>query len=71
MDYDEYTFNLTEANLKPNKPPNWFKLYSFKEAYGLNSMKYEEFENLIKQMTTNVDVMKKYYRWEKFVLILY
>lgn len=62
LDYDEFTYNLTEANLTPNKPPRWYKLYSFKEAYGLESMNYEQLGNLIKRMTADASIMQKYYR---------
>lgn len=63
LDFDEFTFNLTEANLTPNKPPRWYKLYSFKEAYGLENTSYEQLGDLIKRMTTDISIMQKYFRY--------
>lgn len=62
LDYDEFIYNVTEANLTPEKSPRWYKLYSFKDAYGLQSLNYEAFGNLIKRMTTDVNIIEKYYR---------
>lgn len=38
LDHETWIFNLTEANLHPDKSPNWFKEYSFKELYAVNDM---------------------------------
>lgn len=62
LDYDEFIYNLTEANLTPDKPPRWYKLYSFKEAYGLDSMSYEALGKLVERMVTDISIMQKYYR---------
>lgn len=62
-----WTFNLTEANLHTNKPPKWFKLYSFKEAYGLSSMSYKNMGQLLVSMTKNQTLLDIYF---KFVHLL-
>ncbi|KRT80707.1 Calcineurin-like phosphoesterase [Oryctes borbonicus] len=66
-DYEEWIFNLTEANLDKNTPPNWYKLYSFKEAYGLSSTRNEDLFELIQRMKNdpNKELMKQYFRYLK------
>ncbi|KAI4459677.1 sphingomyelin phosphodiesterase [Holotrichia oblita] len=63
-DFDEWIFNLTDANLDKNTPPKWYKLYSFKEAYGLNTTKNEDLFNWIKRMKNDPkkELMKQYFR---------
>ncbi|KAF5302364.1 hypothetical protein FQA39_LY10403 [Lamprigera yunnana] len=36
IDYDVWAYNLTEANWDPQTPPQWHKLYSFKNSYDIN-----------------------------------
>lgn len=38
MDVETYIFNLTQANLTPDRPPKWFKEYSFREAFGVHDL---------------------------------
>ncbi|GJQ73032.1 hypothetical protein Trydic_g1666 [Trypoxylus dichotomus] len=64
-DYEEWIFNLTEANQNSNTPPNWYKLYSFKHAYGLNSTRNEDLFDWIQRMKNdpNKELMKQYFRF--------
>ncbi|XP_019881238.2 sphingomyelin phosphodiesterase [Aethina tumida] len=62
LDYDEYTYNLTEANLSRNTEPRWFKLYSFKQAYGLNSMDYNSMNTFVDILRRNMASLKEYYK---------
>ncbi|XP_066246927.1 sphingomyelin phosphodiesterase-like [Euwallacea similis] len=65
-DYSEYTFNLTDANLDSKTSPNWYQLYSFKDAYGLPDLTFKSLGNLYKQMTSNDSdnsLVKKYYKY--------
>lgn len=63
--YDQWIYNISEANENKNKSPRWYKLYSFKDAYGVNSMDYEAFHNITENMKndkTNRTLLKQYYR---------
>ncbi|KAL3265353.1 hypothetical protein HHI36_009561 [Cryptolaemus montrouzieri] len=64
LNFEEWTFNLTSANLQPDKSTvDWYKLYSFKEAYGLPSLKPEEIGNLVIEMAKNRTVLEMYNRY--------
>lgn len=52
MDYDQYMFNITDANQNREKSPEWFKQYSFKEAYGVNNLLGEDISELLRRMAT-------------------
>lgn len=47
IDVDTYIFNLTAANLTPNRPPEWFKEYSFREAFGVTDLSPYTLSNLV------------------------
>ncbi|XP_069688528.1 sphingomyelin phosphodiesterase-like isoform X2 [Periplaneta americana] len=63
LDSETWIFNLTEANLNGNMTPNWFKSYSFKEAYGVESLTPTEMDKLIHKMATNSSLLEQYYRY--------
>ncbi|XP_066150023.1 sphingomyelin phosphodiesterase 1-like [Euwallacea fornicatus] len=65
-DYSEYTFNLTDANLDSETSPNWYQLYSFKDAYELPDLTFKSLSNLYAQMNSNDSdnsLVKKYYKY--------
>nr|XP_022899979.1 sphingomyelin phosphodiesterase-like [Onthophagus taurus] len=62
LDFESWTFNLTEANLTPNLSPNWFKQYSFKEAFGLDNASPKSVKNLMYKMAQNHDLLQIEYR---------
>lgn len=47
IDLDTFTFNLTEANLTPNQPPEWFKAYNFREAFGVEDLSPHTLSKLV------------------------
>jgi hypothetical protein len=55
-------YNLTEANLKGNATPDWVKLYSFKEAYGVESLSPTSLDKLVQNMATNRSLLEQYSR---------
>ncbi|KAJ8922713.1 hypothetical protein NQ315_007748 [Exocentrus adspersus] len=61
VDYEEWTFNLTLANLDPTKDIEWYKLYSFKEAYGVESLQPGDVDKLLTRMTKDHSLIQKYY----------
>jgi hypothetical protein len=62
LDYDHYTYNLTKANQNKDKDPEWYKLYSFKDAYGLKNTTYDSLTDLIGRMSRNRTLMQQYFR---------
>lgn len=65
IDHETWTFDLQSANNEGNEP-NWFKLYSAKEEYEMNSLRPMEWDMLINKMKVNGNLFKRFYR---FVLI--
>ncbi|CAG7726515.1 unnamed protein product [Allacma fusca] len=53
LDHETWIFNLTEANLSPNRPPEWFRLYSAKEAYALENLSLEALHGFVERMARN------------------
>ncbi|CAH1647174.1 unnamed protein product [Spodoptera littoralis] len=47
-----YVYNLTEANLTPNRPPHWFQLYDMKNTFGLPDLSPVSMDNLVHRMVT-------------------
>ncbi|XP_039300772.1 sphingomyelin phosphodiesterase-like [Nilaparvata lugens] len=62
QDYETFIYNVTEANLTPDSSPRWYRLYSFKEAYGVSSMRPEDIRDLVYRMASNDTLMKEYNR---------
>lgn len=63
LDSETWIYNLTEANLKGNATPKWFKLYSFKEAYGVESLSPTSLDRLVQNMATNRSLLEQYSRY--------
>ncbi|KAF2878762.1 hypothetical protein ILUMI_27403, partial [Ignelater luminosus] len=64
LDYESWSFNVTEANLVPNILPRWQKLYSFKDAYGVNDLSPQELARLTIRMATTPYLPKLYFRYK-------
>jgi hypothetical protein len=62
LDGETWIYNLTDANLKGNATPNWVKLYSFKEAYGVESLSPISLDRLVHNMATNRSLLEQYSR---------
>ncbi|CAB3222821.1 unnamed protein product [Arctia plantaginis] len=45
-----YIYNLTEANLTPNRRPHWFQLYDMKNTFQLPDLSPESMYDLIRKM---------------------
>lgn len=45
-----YAYNLTEANLSPNRRPHWFQLYDFGNSFGLSDLSAQSVDKLIQSM---------------------
>ena len=59
-------FNLTKANENSKSSPEWYKLYSFKKAYGLHDLQLKSLGKLYWRMTSNNsdnELVDKYFRY--------
>ncbi|XP_076273221.1 sphingomyelin phosphodiesterase-like [Rhynchophorus ferrugineus] len=61
LDTDEWTFNLTEANQNGNQTPNWYKLYSFREEYGVSSLSPPVFSEFMPKLAANHSLLYNYH----------
>lgn len=66
LDYDEWSYNLTEANLTPDISPRWFKLYSFTEAYGVDDLSPSNLNELAERFARDKSLLEQYYRYTLF-----
>ncbi|XP_063360302.1 sphingomyelin phosphodiesterase A-like [Cydia amplana] len=48
-----YVYNLTEANLTPNRRPHWFQLYDLKQRFQLADLSPASMDNLVTRMVTD------------------
>ncbi|XP_049533199.1 sphingomyelin phosphodiesterase-like [Anopheles darlingi] len=51
-DFESYAYNLTAANLEPNQRPEWFRMYSFQEEFGLSDLSPAGIDELIQRLGT-------------------
>lgn len=56
-------YNLTEANENFLKRPNWFKSYSFKEAYNLEDLSKDSLNQLVNKMIKNSSILQTYHKY--------
>ncbi|KAB0799318.1 hypothetical protein PPYR_04006 [Photinus pyralis] len=64
VDYESWSYNLTEANMDPQTRPQWKKLYSFKESYGVTDISPKEVANLVERMTKDPELTQSYFRFK-------
>lgn len=50
-DYETWIYNLTAANETPDRRPDWFKLYSFKEEYNLSDTSPDSLNKWLVEMS--------------------
>ncbi|KAK9730903.1 Acid sphingomyelin phosphodiesterase C-terminal region [Popillia japonica] len=62
LDHETWITDLGKAN-EPNSEPHWFKSYSAREAYGMETLKPEEWDNLIDAMAKDKDLFKLFYKY--------
>lgn len=63
LDYVLFIYNLTDANLLPALTPTWYQLYSFKQAYGVNSLRPNEMAKLAGNIARNRSLTEQYFRY--------
>lgn len=52
LNIETYVYNLTEANLTPNRRPHWFQLYNMRNTYALPDLSAATMDNLVHRMVT-------------------
>ncbi|XP_063244222.1 sphingomyelin phosphodiesterase-like [Bacillus rossius redtenbacheri] len=60
LDAESWVFNLTDANLHRNSTPEWYRQYSFREAYGVKSLIPSEVETVVNRMAKDHSLLQKY-----------
>ncbi|PNF14909.1 hypothetical protein B7P43_G04318 [Cryptotermes secundus] len=63
LDSETWIYNLTKANMNGNATPTWVKMYSFKEAYGVESLSPTSLDKLLQNMATNRSLLEQYSRY--------
>ncbi|XP_055522496.1 sphingomyelin phosphodiesterase 1-like [Wyeomyia smithii] len=63
-DFESYIFNLTDANRFPDRRPEWYKVYSFADAFGMHNLSPAEVDTVVKRFGTPAgrSELRKY--WE-------
>lgn len=61
IDHETWTMNLREANLYGY--PIWFKLYSARQAFGMESLRPQDWDNLVEKMTNEPNLFNLFYKY--------
>lgn len=61
IDQETWMYNLTEANLHPDRKPNWFLEYTFKDNYGLTDLSPKSLDMLLQKLARSDDDLLKYW----------
>lgn len=62
---------MTEANLNPDESPNWFKEYSFKDAFALSDLSPKSVGQLVENWKTDTEQLKKVNHYLQSVVALH
>lgn len=60
IDHENWVMNLEETNLSDE--PKWYKSYSAKEEYGLESLSAEEWNKFYEKLKTDDELFQLYYQ---------
>lgn len=63
LDYYQWTCNLSIANSQPDKPIEWYKLYSFSDLYGAENLDPLEIDQVIHRMVENPTLLHIYHQF--------
>lgn len=62
IDIDQWTFNLTQANQEQDTgSPDWYKIYSFRDAFGVSTLYPNDINNLLIRMAKNHSLLQEYH----------
>ncbi|XP_063244223.1 sphingomyelin phosphodiesterase-like [Bacillus rossius redtenbacheri] len=62
-DGESWVFNLSEANSHLGDSPKWYKLYSYRDAYGVGGLLPSELDSLAQRMSRDRSLLQKYNRY--------
>uniref|UniRef100_A0A182ITL9 Sphingomyelin phosphodiesterase n=1 Tax=Anopheles atroparvus TaxID=41427 RepID=A0A182ITL9_ANOAO len=51
-DFESFAYNLTAANLTPDERPDWFRMYSFQEEFGVSDLSPAGVDELVRRLAT-------------------
>ncbi|KAJ8933382.1 hypothetical protein NQ314_014044 [Rhamnusium bicolor] len=60
VDHESWTMNLREANLYGY--PIWFKLYSARQAFGMDALTPQDWDDLVEKMTSDPKLFDLFYK---------
>jgi sphingomyelin phosphodiesterase len=62
---ENYAYNITEANMTPNRRPRWFMLYDIKNSYNIQDLSAKSMNDLVYSMVQDqpglLDLYNAYY----------
>jgi DNA replication protein DnaD len=62
LEAETWIYDLKEANRNSSNNPTWFKLYSFKDRYGVESLTPMELDKLTHKLATDRSLLEEYSR---------
>ncbi|KAH8398700.1 hypothetical protein KR215_011862, partial [Drosophila sulfurigaster] len=63
LEHQTWTFNLTEANLKPDESPNWYKEYEFTADFTSDTSP-AGIDKLLVEMAEQPNLLRKFWRYK-------
>ncbi|KAK9693930.1 Calcineurin-like phosphoesterase [Popillia japonica] len=63
LDYEQWTFDIVDANLEAYNPPQWYKLYSFRTNYEVSGLTPEDIDALLDRMKYNSTLQELNYKY--------
>ncbi|CAG9816256.1 unnamed protein product [Phaedon cochleariae] len=61
VDHESWTMNLREANLYGY--PIWFKLYTARQAFGMDALRPQDWDDLVGKMTNDPKLFELFYKY--------
>lgn len=65
IDHETWIYNLTEANLNASSSPNWFRQYTFSEAYNVTDLSPASLDELMTSFASDPELLTLY--WMQYV----
>uniref|UniRef100_A0A182PMN7 Sphingomyelin phosphodiesterase n=1 Tax=Anopheles epiroticus TaxID=199890 RepID=A0A182PMN7_9DIPT len=62
LDQETWMYNLTEANLTPDRRPAWKRLYTFKSYYQLSDLSVASLQRLVQQFAQSEQQLQRYWQ---------
>ncbi|XP_049286981.1 sphingomyelin phosphodiesterase 1-like [Anopheles funestus] len=62
LEQETWMYNLTEANLTPDRRPSWYRMYSFKNHYQLQDLSVNSLQRLVQQFAQSEAQLQRYWQ---------